>query len=496
MPKKQNDNTSKYRPPIVTIMGHVDHGKTSILDAIRNSRLTSKESGGITQHIGAYTVEKDGRKITFIDTPGHAAFTQMRARGGSAADIVILVVAADDGVMPQTKEAIMHAKFANVPIIVAINKIDLPGADVKKVKRQLSENEILVEGYGGDVVTVEVSAINGTGIDDLLEVINLIADMEKDRLVADPDGKLEAMVIESLHDPKQGILVNVIVKNGTLRIRDEVISAGIEGKIRALSDSNGKRVQMAIPGDSVEILGFGDLVQVGDILYRKSENPEGKTLVDVVRETENQDIGNSDNAIKTKKLNLIIKADTLGTQEAIVSSILKINVDEAIPNILLAGTGEIKESDVLLASTGKAVIMAFKVKVHSNIKELALSKKVILREHDIIYKLLEEVEAALEGVLEIAESKIKGKGLIIEVFTLPKSGMKVAGTLIESGAFKVNQRVGIFRGESEIPEYVSRIKSIGIGSNEVRSATKGQECGILLKPQFDGIQLDDIIEVL
>ncbi len=512
---KQKTQTTKtaetvhLRPPIVTIMGHVDHGKTSILDAIREDyavgaqsvtskstkllkKITAGESGGITQHIGAYTVEKDGKRLTFIDTPGHEAFTNMRARGGKAADVVILVVAADDGVMPQTKEAIMHAKAANVPIIVAINKSDLPGANPMKVKRELAENGILVEGFGGDIVTVETSAIKKTGISELLDVILLIFELDSSALEASPDGKLNAIVIESKHHPKKGVVVSVIVKNGTMKLRDEVTVSGISTKIKSLTDSMGNLINAATLGDAVEILGFPDVPSVGDTIYRVGEAPEmapeeEKSETNLLQEEEGSNV---------KKLNLIIRADTVGTQEAIVASLMKLSNEGARPNILFAGTGDIKESDVLLASTGRAVIFAFKVGVPSSVSDLAKLKKVIIREHEIIYKLIEEVEGALEGVVEIEEAKIKGKGLVIQTFVLPKSSAVVAGTLIIAGKFKQNQRVGLFRGGDDAPIQVSRIRSIHVGPNEVEVANKGQECGLLFKPAITDIQLDDEIEVL
>lgn len=493
--KTESNQTEFFRAPIVTIMGHVDHGKTSILDAIRNSRITAKESGGITQHIGAYTVEKDGNKVTFIDTPGHEAFSQMRARGGAAADIVILVVAADDGVMPQTKEAITHAKAANVPIIVAVNKIDLPSADSMKVKRQLSESNLLVEGFGGDIPVVELSAKTGKGLNELLDVINLVSEMDKGVLKAEPGGNLEALVIESRHDAKRGIVVSVVVKNGTLKVRDDVYTPGTEGKIKSMMNSLGKSVTEALPGEAIEILGFTGVPVVGDVVYRKGEKPAEST--DPVLEDESGSGMVILTGDKKKKLNLIIRADTYGTQEALSASLLKLSVEDAQVNILFAGTGEVKESDVLLASSSNAVVIAFRVKVPDHLIEQAKSSKIIIREHDIIYKVIEEIEGALEGVLEIEESKIKGHGLVIEKFVLPKSGDLIAGTFIEAGKFRLNNRVGIYRdGNDEVPVYVSRVRSIHIGKKEVEIAKKGEECGLLFKPPLEDIQLDDKIRVL
>jgi translation initiation factor IF-2 len=486
------------RAPIVTIMGHVDHGKTSILDAIRKSRITFKESGGITQHIGAYTIERNGKNITFIDTPGHEAFSQMRARGGAASDIVILVVAADDGVMPQTKEAISHAKASGVPIIVAVNKIDLPGADTPKIKRQLSESGILVEGYGGDIPVAELSAKTGQGLDSLLDLITLVAELDEQKFVADPKGQLEAVIIEAKHDSKKGTVVSAVVKNGTLKIKDEVITPTAEGKIKLLTDSWAKSIVEAQPGLAVEILGFSSLPSVGDNIYRKGEKSleEIKAAAKTAVSGANAVMDNSEEA-KKKRLSIIVRADTQGTQEALVASLKKLKVDEAVVDIMFAGTGDIKESDILLASTSAAVVIAFRTKVADSMMDLAKSHKIIIREHDIIYKVIEEIEGALEGVLEIEEAKIKGTGFVIQTFTLPKSGDVIAGTMVEAGKYKLNARVGIFRGGNmKDPVHVTRIRSIHIGKNEVEVAKKGQECGLLFKPPITDIQLDDVIVVL
>lgn len=499
--KKAKPSEIKHsRPPIVTLMGHVDHGKTSILDAIRESQITKKESGGITQHIGAYTVEKSGKRITFIDTPGHEAFTKMRARGGAAADIVILVVAADDGVMPQTKEAIMHAKAAAVPIVVAINKVDLPGVDIMRVKKQLADNGILLEGFGGDIVAVEVSATKKTGISELLDVLNLIADMQESALTSSDSDPLEFVVIESRHDPRSGTTVSGIVRNGSFKLRDELCTKDVQGKVKAIIDSNGKRISIANPGDAVEILGFTETPQSGDVITTPDnlENLSEK-LSESHLDTKIDEPGTSEDEVSGKSLktlNLVIRADTEGTLEAILSSINKIRVEDAYANIMFSGTGEVKESDILLASTGKAVVIAFKVGVPQSIIKAAEAQKVIIREHEIIYKLLEEIEGALQGVIEIEEAKVKGKGFVIEKFVLPKSNTVVAGILVEAGKLKANSRIGVFRGEGETPLYVARIKSMHIGPNEVQVANKGDEVGVIFKPETTDINLDDRVVAL
>lgn len=496
-PKTSKTDNKTYRPPIITIMGHVDHGKTSLLDALRQSNITSTESGGITQHTGAYIVEKDGKKLIFIDTPGHEAFTQMRARGGKAADIVILVVAADDGVMPQTKEAIMHAKAANVDIVVALNKCDLVGANPDKVKKQLAQEGIAIEGYGGNIVCTEVSAIKKTGLDELLEVLFLIGELNKTNFEVDPQGQLKALIIESKHDAKKGALVTAVVKNGTLKLRDHISAGMKEGKVKQLLNNERKPVKEAVPGDIVEILGFTEAPLAGEMITEAGEEvaPNSGSNAHKIEAQALSEEKAEERKKEGKNLNVIIRADTVGTLEAITASLKKLNIDEASCNILFEGIGDVKESDVLLASTSKAVIVAFKVKVPRSVADIAENQKIIIREHDIIYKLIEEIEGALEGVLEIEEAKIRGKGFVIKIFELPKSKMKVIGTFVEVGRFKANDRVGIFREDKDNPLYISRIKSIHVGNNEVKEATKGQECGLLFKPQVEDIQLDDIISV-
>jgi len=493
---KKEENKS-YRPPIVTIMGHVDHGKTSLLDVIRDTgkTITSTESGGITQHTGAYSIDRNGSKLVFIDTPGHEAFTEMRARGGSAADIVILVVAANDGVMPQTKEAIMHAKAANVPIIVAINKMDLPGADPNKVKGQLAENDLLVEDMGGDVVVVEVSAKEKTGIEDLLDMITLVSEVNKGALEIKPG--FEGLVIEATEDKRKGKIVHIVVRSGTLQLKDKVIAGGkAKGTVKAMFDTNGKQVKVAESGDAVSILGFvelptsGDLVQLEKDYVEKSDSNAESDSTEEVKSEEEED--------KTKKLNIVVRADTVGTLEAVVGALKKLKVEDAAVNIVFSGVGDVKESDILLASTGgRGIVVGFKVSAPKSLYHVAKERKVIIRIHDIIYQLIEEIEAALEGVVEIEEAKIKGKGLVIQTFTLPKSNTKIAGTLVIAGKFRKNARVGVFRGEEDlVPLYIARIKSLHIGAKEVDVAEKGSECGIMFKPLLDDVSLDDRIEIL
>lgn len=500
MPKAKATSTIIQRPPTITLMGHVDHGKTSILDAIRNTNITASESGGITQHTGAYSVEKNGRKLVFIDTPGHEAFTQMRSRGGKAADIVVLVVAADDGVMPQTREAIQHAKAGEATIIVAINKVDVDNADIDKVKRGLAAEEIFLDGYGGDVPFVETSAINNKGIDGLIDMIFLVAELNEMDFSADPNGILEASVIEATHNPKKGPLCSVIIRNGSMKLRDEiaVLSNGkiLTAKVKAMTDSYGNPIKEATVGEVVEVMGFSETPMAGDIVTTR-ENI--KLPTDVGNKSENKAINPFDlfKQVETNKLDLVVKSDTQGTLEAILASLNKIEVENSKLNILASGVGEISDNDVLLASTSKrCIVIGFKVKSKKTADNLADQKKIIIRQYETIYSLLEEIEGALEGVIELSESKIRGRGIVIQVFTLPKSGVKVAGTLVELGRIKDTDRIAIKREGFDEPLHITKIKSLHEGIKEVKMSKAGSEVGILFKEPFDDIEVEDTIEVL
>lgn len=472
-----------YRPPIVTVMGHVDHGKTSILDAIRKTNVTAKEFGGITQHIGAYQIEYHSKKITFIDTPGHAAFSQMRSRGGKVADIVILVVAADAGVQEQTKEAIAHAKASGGTIIVAINKIDLPNADVQRAKQQLAQEDILVEDWGGSIVVVEVSAKTGKGLDKLLEMIQLIAEMQE--IKARPEGSLEAIIIEAKMDKKKGALVNVIVKDGTLRIGDEVYASGKIAKIKSLMNDKGQMLKEALPGDPVEILGFKEVPSVGDTIVQK-----GSGLEEFSESTDKVEIVGLD----TKKtINLILKADTSGTLEAVKSSLsnlvtTNVNADYSI-KFLLTSTGEISDSDVLLAQSTNGLIVGFNLKVAPSIEDLAESKKVFIKVYKTIYELIDDVKDMLEGKAVSDEQKIKGRAMIQKLFKLP-SGDMVLGCKIMAGSIKNTSRVSIYAknpadlNKDDVPLYTGNVKTLKRGRDDISVAGKDTECGVLLKPEY------------
>jgi translation initiation factor IF-2 len=472
-----------YRPPIVTVMGHVDHGKTSILDAIRKTNVTAKEFGGITQHIGAYQIEYNSKKITFIDTPGHAAFSQMRSRGGKVADIVILVVAADAGVQAQTKEAIAHAKASGGTIIVAINKIDLPAADSQRAKQQLAQEDILVEDWGGSIVAVEVSAKTGKGLDKLLEMIQLVAEMQE--IKSRPEGALEAIIIEAKMDKKKGGLVNAIVKDGTLKIGDEVYASGKIGKIRSLMNDKGQMLKSALPGDPVEILGFKEIPNVGDTIVIK-----GSGLEEFSESTDKIEIVGKD----TKKtINLILKADTSGTLEAVKSTLSNlvtsnVNADYSI-KFLLTSTGEISDSDVLLAQSTHGIIVGFNLKVAPSIEDLAESKGVFVKVYKTIYELADDVKDMLEGKAVSDEQKIKGRALIQKLFKLP-SGDMVLGCRILAGSIKNTSRISIYSknpadlSKDDIPLYTGNVKTLKRGKDDINVAGKDTECGVLLKPEY------------
>ncbi len=472
-----------FRPPIVTVMGHVDHGKTSILDAFRKTNVTAKEFGGITQHIGAYQIEHNSKKITFIDTPGHAAFSQMRSRGGKVADIVILVVAADAGVQAQTKEAIAHAKASGGTIVVAINKIDLPAADAQKAKQQLAQEDILVEDWGGNIVAVEVSAKTGKGLTELLDVIQLIADMQE--IKARPEGALEAIIIEAKMDKKKGALVNVIVKDGTLKVGDEVYASGKSAKIKSLMNDRGQILKQALPGDPVEILGFKDIPSVGDTIVLK-----GSGLEEFSESTDKIEIVGKN----TKKtINLILKADTSGTLEAVKSTLSNlvtsnVNADYSI-KFLLTSTGEISDSDVLLAQSTHGLIVGFNLKVAPSIDDLAESKGVFVKVYKTIYELVDDVKDILEGKAVSDEQKIKGRAVIQKLFKLP-SGDMVLGCKVLAGSLKNTSRISIYSknpselGSEDIPLYSGNIKTLKRGRDDINVVGKDNECGVLLKPDF------------
>lgn len=496
MSKEIGNNTTEYeiRPPIVTVMGHVDHGKTSILDAIRKTNVQEKEYGGITQHIGAYQITHKGKKITFIDTPGHAAFTQMRARGGRAADIVVLVVAADEGVKPQTKEAISHARAAGVTIIVAINKMDTPGANPQKVKQELAQENILVEDWGGDIISIGVSAKTGENLDKLLDALLLLAEMKE--LKAQSDGELEAFIIESKVDRKRGVVVSAVVRNGTLLKGDKVVASGKACKVKTLMDDKGQLLTKAGPSTPVEILGFSDVPHVGDLIVQ-----EGSDLVELSIDEEAIEIVGKD---AKKTISLILKADTQGTLEAVKGSLADLVTSSLQATYALkflhTGTGDINDSDVMLAHGSKGVVLGFNVRVSPAIIETAKENKVFLKTYKTIYDLVDDADKLLEGTAIEEEAKIRGRAEILKLFKLP-SGDIIAGSKIVAGALKVNSRVQIYDKnpaditELDVPLYMGGIKKLKKGREDVALMGKDTECGVLLKPEFDGLAPGQWIEV-
>lgn len=506
MAKKDKNQTIKMevKPPVVTVMGHVDHGKTSLLDAIRQTNVTAGESGGITQHIGAYQVVHNNHPITFIDTPGHAAFTQMRVRGAKVTNIVILVVAADDGVMPQTKEAIAHAQAAGAPMIVALNKIDAEGAQPDRVKDQLAREGVMVEGYGGDVPVIETSATQKKGIDELLEMILLVAEMQE--LKPELNVPAEAVVIESHQDAKRGAIATLLVQKGTLSVGDVVISDTVVGKIRAMTNDKGEAIRQALPATPVEVLGMRTVPTVGEVVEvlpsekealalaqqreaehaRQTEIAEAATVTDLSQLFDNTGIN--------RELKLVIKADTQGSLEAIMESIQAMESEEGDkPRFIYTGTGNVSESDVLLASTSKALLLSFRVKVDPAAQNALNQEKVMMQQYDIIYQLLEDVEDVLAGGIPEKEVPIKGRAEVLQTFELP-SGDIVAGCRITDGMMRKNWRVKVTRVDEVVVEEAT-ISEIRHGRDKVNESKKNSECGILLKPGFE-FRVGDIIEAL
>jgi len=489
------------RPPVVAILGHVDHGKTTLLDAIRESNIVGKEHGGITQHIGAYRVVHDNRAITFIDTPGHEAFTQLRARGANLTDIVILVVAADDGVMPQTKEAINHAKAAGVPIIIAINKIDKKDMDIEKVKQQLSREGLLVEDWGGDTVSVEISAKEKTHLDELLEMILLLADMIE--LKANPTIEAQGIVLEARLDATKGPVATVIILHGTLKQGESFISGNTFGKARALFDEHGKPLKSAGPSVPVEVLGFADVPSAGDVFQvipgpdnakkisqirisqiEKKEEPEPEhlTLDQLFKKFEEGEV---------KELPLIIKADVQGSAEVLINILPSLSTEEVKIKLVQSATGNITETDVLLASASKAIILGYNTKASQKILDLAREENVEIRSYNIIYQLTKDIKDALSGLLEPIQKEVYlGRAEIKRIFRVPKIGT-IAGCLVTDGQINRNVQVRVIRGEEVVHQ--GKISSLKHIKENVTEVNKGYECGIGIESYKD-LQEGDIIE--
>ncbi len=479
--------TKIKRPPIITIMGHVDHGKTTLLDFIRRTNVQGREPGGITQHIGAYQIEYKNQKITFIDTPGHAAFNKMRQRGAQITDLVILVVAANDGVKPQTVESIKYIKEANVPFIVAINKIDLPDINLDQVKSELAQYNVLVTDYGGDVDVVNISAKTGKGVDELLDMIVVMADILD--LEAEVDAPLEAIVIESTKDLHRGPLASVIVKQGKLLPRQKIYCNGMETKVRSLIDENGHILKQVLPGDPAEIIGFDFVPEVGWLVSDVKEKSLKKVIetqekIKTIKDKDRFDLL-MDQLEENTKLNLIIKADVNGTLEAIIKSL-----DEDVVNLIYAGVGEITKNDIDLAKTSNATIIAFMVKPKASIKKLAEEEKVKIKYYDIIYHLLEDIEKAMLKIMEPTIDMVEtGTAEILEIFEIKSE--RIAGIRVKTGELKVNDKVYIKRGDEIIGETV--IKTMKHGKDDVLSVKAKNEAGITFKDKIKFEKGDTVV---
>ena len=497
------EDTLVPRPPVVCVMGHVDHGKTSLLDAIRSSKVTEKEAGGITQHIGAYTVDVNGQSVTFLDTPGHEAFTAMRLRGAKSTDIAILVVAADDGVMPQTIEAINHAKAAGIDIVVAVNKIDKPSANVERVKQELTEYELIAEDWGGSTIFCPVSAHTGEGIDNLLEMLLLTAEMRE--LKANPNRKARGLVIEAKLDKGRGPVATILVQKGTLHVGDFIAVGPCHGKVRAMIDDKGRRINEAGPSTPVEIIGLNDVPNAGDIFISPKTDKEAKTFAEtfiaegknrLVEETKSkmslEDLFSQIQAGNLKELDIIVKADVQGSVEAVKQSLVKLSNDEVIVKVIHAGVGAINESDVILASASNAIIIGFNVRPDNQARDIAERENVDLRLYRVIYQAIEDVEAAMKGMLDPKyEEKVIGTVEVRQTYKASVIGT-IAGSYVLDGMVTKNSSVRVTRGDDLI--YDGPIASLKRFKDDVKEVKAGYECGIVLE-KFNDIKEGDMMEV-
>ena len=490
----------KERPPVVTIMGHVDHGKTTLLDTIRKTNVASGEAGGITQAIGAYQIEYNGKKITFIDTPGHAAFTEMRARGASITDIVIIIVAADDGVMPQTKEAIDHAKAAGVPIIVAVNKIDKPTANVERVLTEMSANGIQPEQWGGDTMFVNISAVTGEGIDDLLDRILLLSEMSE--LKANPNRYAIGTVIESRIDKNSGVVTNILIQNGTLRLGDPIVIGSSAGKVRTLTNDRGESLVEALPSMPVSITGLSESPSAGDKFMAFENEKKAKKVAEQRKELEKERRNKPKTIVSLndlfsrkeageKEINIILKADVKGSEEAVKNSLLKLDVEGMKVNVIRSGIGAISESDVVLAEASNAIIIGFNIRPDHKMAEIAKDKGIDIRLYDIIYKVVEEMESALKGKLAPEyEEKVLGEAEVRKIFKFSKVGT-IAGSYVTSGVIRRGSKARVIRDGVVIND--STIASLAREKDQAKEVKQGLECGITIE-NFNDIKEKDIIE--
>ncbi|WP_096189082.1 translation initiation factor IF-2 [Evansella halocellulosilytica] len=500
---EENDDPAllQERPPVVTIMGHVDHGKTTLLDSIRHTKVTAGEAGGITQHIGAYQVEENDKKITFLDTPGHAAFTTMRARGAQVTDITILVVAADDGVMPQTVEAINHAKAADVPIIVAVNKIDKEGANPDRVMQELTEHQLVAEAWGGDTIFVNVSALSGTGIDELLEMVLLVAEVQE--LKANPTKAARGSVVEAELDRGRGAVATLLVQSGTLKVGDPIVVGNAYGRVRAMVNDLGRRVKEAGPSTPVEITGLNSVPQAGDQFMVFKDEKKARSIGEARatkqkeadrRETSKVSLDDLFEQIQqgdVKEINIIVKADVQGSVEAMKGSLEKIEVEGVKVNIIHTGVGAIAESDIILASASNAIVIGFNVRPDANAKRTAELENVDIRLHRVIYNAIEEVEAAMTGMLDPEyEEKVIGQAEVRQTFKVSKVGT-IAGSYVTEGKISRDSTVRLIRDGVVIHE--GKIDALKRFKDDVKEVARNYECGITLE-NFNDIKEGDVFE--
>jgi translation initiation factor IF-2 len=493
------------RPPVITVMGHVDHGKTTVLDRIRHAHVVDGEAGGITQHIGAYTVERDGQLLTFIDTPGHAAFTQMRARGADATDIVVLVVAADDGVMPQTIEAINHARAADVPIVVAVNKIDKDNADPQRVLTELAEQELVPESWGGDTIVVEMSALEDLGIDDLLDQLNVVAELED--LRANPTGRAKGIVLEANLDKGRGPVATILVDKGELKVGDPIVAGPAWGKVRAMINDKGEMVKVAGPSTPVEVLGLGSLPEAGDEFRAAPDEKTARTVGEArefhrrVRDQRGdarvksgvklEDIFDQIQSGESATLNLILKADVQGSLEAVTESLRKLGRDEVDLTFVHRAVGGITENDISLAATTNSTIIGFNVRPDRKARDAAETENVEIRTYEIIYKLLEDIEQAMVGMLAPEyEEVVTGDAEVREIFRVPKQGA-IAGCLVQNGVITRGSKVRFIRNGTII--WKGAVQSLRRFKDDAQEVRAGFECGIGLS-DFQDLKPGDVIE--
>ena len=493
--KEAGEGKLSTRPPVVTVMGHVDHGKTTLLDVIRKTNVTAHEAGAITQHIGAYQTVVDGRKITFLDTPGHEAFTAMRARGAQATDIVILVVAADDGVMPQTVEAVDHAKAAKVPIVVAINKIDKSNANPENLKQQLADLGLVIEEWGGDTVCVPISAKQGQGISDLLENLFLVADILE--LKADPDSPAEGVILEAKLDKTKGPLATFLVQRGTLRRGNTVVAGDAWGRVKAMFDDKGKQVHKAGPSAPVEVLGLNEVARSGDLFAVLPDEREARSIVEKQKHTRARAILSltalssqiSDGQIK--ELNIVLKTDVEGSIEPIKTSLERLSTEKVKTRVIHAASGSITESDVLLASASKGIIIGFDTPISPGAVQLANAEAVGIQTYDVIYRLIEDMDKTLKGMLEPTYAEVlSGRAEVRAVFPNSKAG-KIAGVYVMEGKIRRDAQVRILRQNKTICE--SRVSSLKRFTEDVSEVSAGLECGLGIEGSAD-FQIGDIVE--